>query len=240
MVPLASQPMLGGERWFAAGSLRDRAGTEGEVIGARPYRQGDSLRRVHWPQTARRDVLIVCELQATARRRVIVALDEAAFPADTPDDAALLDWALRVVGSLCRQLHSHACDVVCRLGTEKLLPSAGPDGLRPVLDRLAQYQPDAGRAVAGRTVSGRDGGKNDDGLLIVVTSGFAPGATRADSPRDRQRRMVVLDREHESPTPEATGHARGRPWLWLHADGDIARQLQRQWEKRCHEDWSHN
>jgi hypothetical protein len=142
------------------------------------------------------------------------------------------------VASLCRQLHGHACEVACRLGREKFQPAPGADGLRPILDRLAQYEPDAAREVAGQDASGRDRGKSDDGLLIVVTSGRATDATSAGHPRDRRQRLVVLDRECESATRETTRDAHGRPWLWLHGDGDFVRQLQHQWEKRCHEDWS--
>jgi hypothetical protein len=78
-VPLRSVPAMRGDRLTVAGSYVDRAGDDGDILAARLYRHGDSLRRVHWAQTARRDVLVVCERQSTARRRVVVALDGASF-----------------------------------------------------------------------------------------------------------------------------------------------------------------
>jgi hypothetical protein len=43
-----------------------RVGDCGDMIGTRPFRPGDSLRRVHWRQTARHGRLIVTERQAPA------------------------------------------------------------------------------------------------------------------------------------------------------------------------------
>ncbi len=52
----------------AAGSLSseglvsaDRPGHSGDFAGVRGYRRGDSLRQIHWPQTARHNRLIVCD-----------------------------------------------------------------------------------------------------------------------------------------------------------------------------------
>jgi uncharacterized protein (DUF58 family) len=46
-----------------------------EVHGVREYEQGESLRRVHWPSTARRAQLMVKELEDAPRDEVAVVLD---------------------------------------------------------------------------------------------------------------------------------------------------------------------
>ena len=56
-------------------ALRDKPGTWGDLLGVRPYRRGDSLRRIHWPQTARHGQLVVCEVQSSAVSQVLVVLD---------------------------------------------------------------------------------------------------------------------------------------------------------------------
>ena len=48
---------------------RNKAGNAGDLLGVRPYRRGDSLRRVHWPQSARHGQMIVCESEARAMPR---------------------------------------------------------------------------------------------------------------------------------------------------------------------------
>src|SRR5207244_51135 len=46
-----------------------------ELHGVREYEQGESLRRVHWPSTARRGQLMVKELEDAPRDEVAVVLD---------------------------------------------------------------------------------------------------------------------------------------------------------------------
>ena len=52
-----------------------RTGEFGDMMGTRPFRDGDSLRRVHWAQTARQQTMIVTERQAPAMSSVRVVLD---------------------------------------------------------------------------------------------------------------------------------------------------------------------
>lgn len=52
-----------------------RVGDFGDMLGTRAFRSGDSLRRVHWAQTARQQQMIVCERQASATTSVRVTLD---------------------------------------------------------------------------------------------------------------------------------------------------------------------
>src|SRR5438445_9220746 len=50
-----------------------------ELHGVREYEQGESLRRVHWPSTARRGQLMVKELEDAPRDEVVVVLDADVF-----------------------------------------------------------------------------------------------------------------------------------------------------------------
>ena len=52
-----------------------RVGDLGDMLGTRLFREGDSLRRVHWAQTARQQTLIVTERQAPLTTSVRVVLD---------------------------------------------------------------------------------------------------------------------------------------------------------------------
>jgi uncharacterized protein (DUF58 family) len=53
--------------------LRRPAGFE--LHSVREYQDGESLRRVHWPSTARRQQLMVKELEDAPRDEVVVVLD---------------------------------------------------------------------------------------------------------------------------------------------------------------------
>lgn len=235
VVPLTSVPAAGGDRRTVAGSFVDRAGDDGDIIAARLYRQGDSLRRVHWAQTARRDVLVVCERQTTARRRVRVTLDGAAFAGGTQPDRDLLDWGVRVLGSLCRELHSHHCDVECVLDDEPLVLEPGPAGIRRLFDRLAAYEPNA--AAGGATGHARGTRARQDQLLSAMVTRRRPGVTGVKGTKGT--RWVVLEDSSRDGLDPAEWYPTpgGRAWICLDAGGDVAEQLQRQWGRLCHDDW---
>ena len=74
-----------------------RAGTTGDLLGVRRFREGDSLRHVHWAQTARQRELIVTERQATVSSTVRVGVD-------LPRDADQLEVALRAAASVASRL----------------------------------------------------------------------------------------------------------------------------------------
>lgn len=50
-------------------------GSSGDSIGARDYRDGDSMRSIHWAHTARRDTLVVRERPGTAAAVVRLVVD---------------------------------------------------------------------------------------------------------------------------------------------------------------------
>src|SRR5262249_61642652 len=73
-----------------------------DLHSVRDYQQGESLRRVHWPSTARRGVLMVKELEDSPRDEVAVLLDgDPAGVTGSPPHSSL-DVAVRVAGSILR------------------------------------------------------------------------------------------------------------------------------------------
>lgn len=82
LTALRSAPFDRCDQPAIAGGLVDRPGDEGDLVSARPYRPGDSPRRVHWAHTSRRDTLIVCQRQTASQRHAVVALDPHAFTED--------------------------------------------------------------------------------------------------------------------------------------------------------------
>jgi len=83
--------------------LRRSAGFDFHSV--REYEQGESLRRVHWPTSARRGQLMVKELEDTSHDGVVVVLDcEATGAVGAPPDSSF-DAAVRAAGSI---LQAHA------------------------------------------------------------------------------------------------------------------------------------
>jgi uncharacterized protein (DUF58 family) len=75
LVQLASLFSESGSASHDGRRLLLRRHTGFEVHGVRGYEQGESLRRVHWPSTARRGQLMVKELEDAPRDEVAVVLD---------------------------------------------------------------------------------------------------------------------------------------------------------------------
>ena len=118
---------VGGERGGEDRATDRRAGESGDLLGVRRFRVGDSLRRVHWAQTARQRELIVCERQATVSAAVRVG-------ADLTPDAEELEATLRAAASVVENLTRSGAAVELWLGGGRSAPSADP---RAAMDAMA-------------------------------------------------------------------------------------------------------
>jgi uncharacterized protein (DUF58 family) len=94
-----------GLRSHGAGRVLLRRPTGFELHSVRDYQSGESLRRVHWPSTARRQQLMVKELEDTPRDEILVVLDaQEGFAAGKRQDSSF-DAQVRAAGSI---LWTHA------------------------------------------------------------------------------------------------------------------------------------
>jgi uncharacterized protein (DUF58 family) len=136
-----------------------------DLHSVREYQQGESLRKVHWPTTARRGELMVKDFDDAARDEVAVVLDAAAAPVagDAPDSS--FEAQVRAAGSIL-QAHVRAgrrsvlvvndarrtVQEVHSPGTEwrqayEVLAAVEPDGPEPVASVLADDASPAARAL---------------------------------------------------------------------------------------------
>jgi uncharacterized protein (DUF58 family) len=184
-----------GLRGHGAGRILLRRPAGFEVHSVREYQSGESLRRVHWPSTARRRQLMVKELEDSPRDEVAVVLDaEAGHGAGEPPDSSF-DAQVRVAGSI---LWAHArrgrqVRLVVTSGVDaeavsirsyerdwpralELLAAAEQTGRRPVEGILADHGGAAGHA--------RD--------LVVVTAALRPALVDALIGRAAARQQVSV------------------------------------------------
>jgi uncharacterized protein (DUF58 family) len=132
--PAPEIPESGSEERHEGTIPSRKAGTSGDLMGVRDFRRGDSLRRIHWAQTARHERLIVTERQALRLPHVQVILDiDGAVPG--PDQER--EWAIRAAMSLIEGWSSRGLrlDILIRdQGTRRLM--GGLNSLRDALARL--------------------------------------------------------------------------------------------------------
>jgi uncharacterized protein (DUF58 family) len=196
-----------GARALEGRRLLLRRPTGFDLHSVRAYEQGESLRRVHWPSTAKRGQLMVKELEDAPRDETAVLLDaDASAVAGVAPDSSF-ELQVRAAGSLLKshasrgrraalivnsasrpyqRVHSFDGDW---LRAFELLAAVEPDGPTPVAAMLADEAGPAGRALELTVVTASLSPRLVDRLLqrmmsrhaatlvYVERASFAEGAT---------------------------------------------------------------
>ena len=114
------------------------AGDFGDVLGTRSFRQGDSLRRIHWSQSARLDRLIVCERQAAWTCSVSLHPDlRSSSHRDSGPES--LEQLLKITASVLH--HFFTSGVGCTVtmeGVQLTVPAGQASAYRKVMDDLSR------------------------------------------------------------------------------------------------------
>ena len=159
--------------------LRRPAGFDFHSV--REYTQGESLRRVHWPTTARRGQLMVKEHEDTPRDTVVVLLDcDPAGTCGKPGDSSF-DEAVRAAGSVLKVYAGRgrkAALATTGVGSTVVRVSSLAEGFQTMLGVLAAAEPDA-RTKLARWLVHEQTRTADAGELVVVTANLEPAAVDA-------------------------------------------------------------
>jgi uncharacterized protein (DUF58 family) len=207
-----------------------RAGESGDAIGTRPFRDGDSLRRVHWPLTARGGTMVVSERQAPVLSAVRIVFDPepALHEGEGPDGT--LEHAIRIAASIATAYQRQHAAVECCFGHTTLRVAPGEAGLRRFLDDLARFLPRTdrddchhGTAPGCRRIHHRNCG------VFQVSIVSRRALTRRVEHRHvhGDRLWIVIDNDTAGPRSPLPGRS-----LWL--SGDIADSFRRGWRNLCH------
>ena len=198
--------------------LRRPAGFE--LHSVRDHAEGESLRRVHWPSTARRGRLMVKELEDAPRDEIAVLLDgDASAVVGTPPDSTF-DAAVRAAGSLLqahvRRGRRAVLVVNAAARVTQQIASAGAEWHR-ALELLAAAEPTAHASVC--SLLDAEAGAVARSLdLVVVTSRLEPALVERLCRRALSRRGAAL--VYVEPASFAGAAARPEAGLLrLHAAG---------------------
>jgi len=140
--------------------------TDGEdFFTLREYQQGDDLRKVHWPSTAKRDVLMIRQLEMPWQSRALVLLDprRVAYP-----DRDTFEHAVRGVASAFRHLFRNGYTPTLWTGHGSGTVVGGSDSYGIAMEELSAVQPtpaiDLTSALARLRRNGMAGG-----VLVLAT-----------------------------------------------------------------------
>jgi uncharacterized protein (DUF58 family) len=127
-----------------AGESVSIAGGCEEFFGIREYREGDPIRKVHWPSSARRNRLVVKEMEVRVSAQVTLLLD-LYQPAHTGSDAEhSLEYTVKIAASLCLHIleRQHQVQLMGYGDQLHLSPCrTGNEHLREVMTMLAKIRP---------------------------------------------------------------------------------------------------
>ena len=211
--------------------MSDRtAGETGDLLGTRLFRAGDSLRRVHWVQTARQQQLVVTERQSPAGSVVRVCVDTAAesYPGEQWGGlcrGGTWELVIRVAASVCESLHRQHGRVELLLGTRRF--EAGESGLafRQLMDALSTSEPDPSMNQASEPRAAMVGGAV---IRISTPAGIARGVY-ASSSLGLPVRGICVSLGDQAGVTAATGH-----WKRIHGTEQLDTVLPRLWKELCH------
>ncbi|MDY3561071.1 DUF58 domain-containing protein [Gemmata sp. JC673] len=236
--PVGPVPPVSGDRQVEGNVSRSKVGTTGDVLGVRPYRRGDSPRRIHWGQSAKHDRLVVCELQSNSRPVIQLVLDADPSVHAGADESGSREWAVRVVASLAEGWLGAGAQVGLAWAGFELPPASGVGQAHKILDALAAL-PDAVCGPLADVLACPVCRGFRDGLQVIITTdrAHAHGACGACAAEDQ--RWVVLSAggfaDAVSIAPHACDHNPcAEPWLRIGSADEVPIRLRGGWREARH------
>ncbi len=165
---------------------RALAPADEEAYGVREWREGESVRHVHWKLSARRQRLILQEFRDQKRAPVHVILSTR-VPKGV--SSASFEQAVRLTASLCAHFarRKHRLQLSCIGGESRRMAGGGRGGLLRMLGELAEVRSHAGNPLLDVFCTPDAAGREE--VFVVCASG---GAEHKD-PAGKGRRWHVFD-----------------------------------------------
>lgn len=217
--PVGPMPPVSGDRQVEGNVTRNQVGTGGDFMGVRPYRRGDSPRRIHWAQSARHDRLIVCELQMNSRPLIQIVLDTEASVHAGEGAQSSFEWAVRMAASFAYGWLEHGAQVGLVYGEQDIAPASGAVQTTRLLDELARVTTTTTPLAQVLTCPHCRGFR--DGLQVIITTDLAAHHACAVCVAEEQRWVILASSvfTHEHTATCTHGH---HPQAWLYVDSAAA------------------
>ncbi|WP_168164365.1 DUF58 domain-containing protein [Pirellula sp. SH-Sr6A] len=105
-IPVQGDVEVTGDKRADSG-FGQRVSTSGDFLGVRDFRHGDSLKSIHWVQSARMDQWIVCERGGPQRETLELRIETGPSLGGKEDRRENLAWRVRIAASLVDVLVAH-------------------------------------------------------------------------------------------------------------------------------------
>ncbi|MCP4305271.1 MAG: DUF58 domain-containing protein [bacterium] len=197
--PLAGLPVVRGQDPNVNSARANFSHSGGDdFFTLREYQRGDDLRRVHWPSSARRDELMIKQLEMPWQSRALVLLDIRADSYATPDS---FEHAVRGAASAMRHLYRHGFSPTLWSGHSRGTAVTTSQAYELAMEELATVQTnpelDFGALMSRLRREGLAGG-----ALVMVTGVLDSGGVSVFKTLSRDYYktivMTVSERENEA------------------------------------------
>ncbi|MBU0484299.1 MAG: DUF58 domain-containing protein [Proteobacteria bacterium] len=155
-----------------AGESLSIAGGSEEFFGIREYRDGDSIRMVHWPSSARRNQLLVKEMEVRVSAQVTLLLDLNTLAHAGKGSAHSLEYVIKIAASICLHTLERHHQVQLMSYGERLHLSpcrSGKEHLQELMTMLAKVK--IGQMPFLQLIQRADAVMQDGQSVILVCSG---------------------------------------------------------------------
>ena len=212
-----------------------RVGDVDDVLGTRSFRQGDSLRRVHWAQSARQGRLIVCERQRPISCALRLVLDLAPPHRAGEGRERSLERLLRVAASIVESMHAQHFLVECLIGSQNFAVGPAVSDLRQCLDAIATIPAEGIPACEHHGTCCGPAGRHRALSEFVLTTQRGWAEQLHGRHWSENHHYVVIGAP-ATPMPASCqdhAHCVCRPWLETSDDGDVLADLPLRWRRAC-------
>lgn len=191
---LATLPTFGFQEHSHGRFANNRAGNHGDICGLRPYRRGDTPRRIHWSQTAKQDELIVCEYQSYLRPTLIVCLDGVSALPNQQNTSLLWEGMISLCASICHAAYEQGIPFGLVTESERIPINSGANHYRRSMDHLATLSPDCHHPQSSPATSA-----DPQAMTILITSTHGD-----DSHITRNNRCIAIECAYDDTSPKSS------------------------------------
>jgi len=215
---------------------QNRSGHGGDFLGVRPYTRGDSLRRIHWPQTAKHGELMIWERQASANVSLQIVLDahEAIHGGRGPDGS--LEWAIRAAASMAKTFLDRGALVELLVGDVRVPMGGGKRQRCQVLDALARI-PSQGGPPLERLLTSSSVLRFSSGLQVVLTTDRGIAGVPVAHLHRRPMHLIIFRTSAFDPGVRSVTEPEPLPsqtWFEVAAAVDVPSSFCRAWREVLH------
>jgi uncharacterized protein (DUF58 family) len=192
--PLALPRDLGQRRSMSVSALRQLSGARGDdFYTMREYAEGDDLRKIHWPSTAKLNKPMIRQEETPWHTRATIVLDDFKSPHDGVGDSSSFERCIETAASLVDLYHRSGYSYRLVGAGHPGLPSArGTDHYHRCLDMLAMLEGSARNPDALLVrLAELESSSGTEGTLVVVTGNLISSSAVALSRCRRRFRHVV-------------------------------------------------